>query len=125
MNPEVTKIGNKLFDKVDLSSVKIELADLASFQKAVANAETALDKVAPSKTKAKDALTGYKVDTLTTLRAYDDVMAQYAELQKLAKQIGLELPPNAKADFDRAKFQADVAKKRYNSVDKLIAGLAD
>jgi hypothetical protein len=125
MNPEVTKIGNKLFDKVDLSNVKIELADLASFQKAVANAETALDKVAPSRTKAKDALTGYKVDTLTTLRAYDDVMAQYAELQKLAKQIGLELPPNAKADFDRAKFQADVAKKRYNSVDKLIAGLAD
>jgi hypothetical protein len=125
MTPEVKKIGNKLFDKVDLSSVKIELADLASFKKAVANAETALDKVAPSKGKAKDALTSYKVDTLTTLRAYDDVMAQYAELQKLAKQIGLELPPNAKADFDRAKFQSDVAKKRFNSVDKLIAGLAD
>lgn len=125
MNPEVTKIGNKLFDKVELASERIELADLASFQKAVANAETALDKVVPSRTKAKDALTGYKVDALTTLRAYDDVMAQYAELQKLAKQIGLELPPNAKADFDRAKFQADVAKKRYNSVDKLIAGLAD
>ena len=125
MNPEVKKIGNKLFDKVDLSSVKVELADLASFQKAVANAETALDKVSPSRQKAKDALTGYKVDALTSLRAYDEVLTQYAELQKLAKQIGLELPPNAKADFDRAKYQADVAKKRYNSVDKLIAGLAD
>jgi hypothetical protein len=125
MNPEVTKIGNKLFDKVDLSSVKIELADLASFQKAVANAETALDKVVPSRTKAKDALTSYKVDALSSLNGYNDVLQQYAELQKLAKQIGLELPANAKADFDRAKFQADVAKKRYNSVDKLIAGLAD
>ena len=125
MNPEVKKIGDKLFDKVDLSSVKVELADLASFQKAVANAETALDKVAPSRTKAKDALTGYKVDALTSLRAYDDVLTQYAELQKLARQIGLELPPNAKADFDRATYQAGVAKKRYNSVDKLIAGLAD
>ena len=125
MNPEVKKIGDKLFDKVDLSSVKIELADLASFQKAVASAETALDKVSPSRQKAKDALTGYKVDALTSLRAYDEVLTQYAELQKLAKQIGLELPPNAKADFDRAKFQSDVAKKRYNSVDKLIAGLAD
>jgi uncharacterized protein with von Willebrand factor type A (vWA) domain len=125
MTPELKRIGNKLFEKTELSSVKVELADLASFQKAVANAETALDKVVPSRTKAKDALTGYKVDALTALRAYDDVLNQYAELQKLAKQIGLELPPNAKADFDRAKFQADVAKKRYNSVDKLIAGLAD
>ena len=26
MNPEVKKIGNKLFDKVELSSVKVELA---------------------------------------------------------------------------------------------------
>jgi hypothetical protein len=125
MTPEVKKIGNKLFDKVELSSVKIDLADLASFQKAVANAETALDKVAPSKQKAKDALTSYKVDALSSLNGYNNVLEQYAELQKLAKQIGLELPANAKADFDRAKFQADVAKKRYNSVDKLIAGLAD
>ena len=125
MNPEVKKIGNKLFDKVELASQKVELADLTSFQKSVANAETALDKVSPSRQKAKDALTGYKVDALSSLNAYNNVLEQYAELQKLAKQIGLELPPNAKADFDRATYQAGVAKKRYNSVDKLIAGLAD
>ncbi len=120
------KLVNKaLFGKVELASRKIELADLASFQKAVASAETALDKVVPSRTKAKDALTGYKNDSLVSLRAYDAVLSQYAELQKLAKQIGLELPPNAKADFDRATFQSSVAKKRFNSVDKLIAGLAD
>lgn len=118
-------VFNKLFKKEELATQKVELADLASFQKAVANAETALDKVVPARTKAKDALTGYKVDALSSLRAYDNVLTEYAELQKLAKQIGLELPANAKADFDRAKFQADVAKKRYNSVDKLIAGLAD
>ena len=118
-------VNNALFGKTELKSEKIELADLASFQKAVASAETALDKVSPSRTKAKDALQGYKNDSLVSLRAYDDVLTQYDELQKLARQIGLELPPNAKADFDRAKFQSDVAKKRYNSVDKLIAGLAD
>jgi hypothetical protein len=118
-------VNRALFGKVELASRKIELADLASFQKAVASAETALDKVVPSRTKAKDALTGYKVDALNSLRAYDNVLSQYAELQKLAKQIGLELPPNAKADFDRATYQSSVAKKRFNSVDKLIAGLAD
>ena len=118
-------VMNSLFGKTELTSVKIELADLASFQKAVASAETALDKVSPSRQKAKDALTGYKVDALTSLRAYDEVLTQYAELQKLAKQIGLELPPNAKADFDRAKFQYDTAKTRFNKVDALISGLAD
>ncbi len=118
-------VNNALFGKTELASVKVELADLASFKKAVGTAETILDKVVPSRTKAKDALTGYKVDALNSLRAYDDVLTQYAELQKLARQIGLELPPNAKADFDRATFQASVAKKRFNSVDKLIAGLAD
>jgi hypothetical protein len=118
-------VFSSLFKKEELATQKIELADLASFQKAVASAETALDKVSPARAKAKDALTAYKVDSLTSLRAYDEVLNQYAELQKLAKQIGLELPANAKADFDRAKFQSDVAKKRYNSVDKLIAGLAD
>ena len=118
-------VNNALFGKTELATQKIELADLASFQKAVGTAEAILDKVVPSRTKAKDALTGYKVDALNSLRAYDNVLTQYAELQKLARQIGLELPPNAKADFDRATFQASVAKKRYNSVDKLIAGLAD
>ena len=125
MNPEVKKIGDKLFDKVDLSSVKVELADLASFQKAVSTAETALDAVTPAKTKAKDGLLIYKSKTQDAMRAYDNVLTQYAELQKLARQIGLELPPNAKADADRAKFQYDTAKKRYNSVDGLISGLAD
>ncbi|NBU05406.1 MAG: hypothetical protein EBT39_03540 [Sphingobacteriia bacterium] len=118
-------VYDRLADKTELAKHEVNLADLASFQKAVTLAETALDKVTPSRTKAKDALTGYKVDALTSLRAYDDVLKQYAELQKLARQIGLELPPNAKADFDRATYQSGVAKKRYNSVDKLIAGLAD
>jgi uncharacterized protein with von Willebrand factor type A (vWA) domain len=118
-------VNNYLFGKTELATQKVELADLASFQKAVSSAETALDKVVPSRTKAKDALQGYKNDALVSLRAYDTVLTQYAELQKLAKQIGLELPPNAKADFDRATFQLSVAKKRFNSVDKLIAGLAD
>ena len=104
-------IYNKLEDKTELAKHEVNLADLASFKKAVSLAENALDKVTPSKTRAKDALTVYKVDALTSLRAYDEVLKQYAELQKLAKQIGLELPPNAKADFDRATVQSGVAKK--------------
>ena len=118
-------VMNSLFGKTELKSEKVELADLASFQKAVSSAETYLDKVAPAKTKAKDALLAYKLDAKNSFAAYDNVLIQYAELQKLARQIGLELPPNAKADFDRAKFQSDVAKKRFNNVDKLIAGLND
>ena len=118
-------VNEALFGKTELASQKIELADLASFKKAVGTAETFLDKVAPAKSKAKDALTAYKIDALNSLASYNDVLKQYDELQKLARQIGLELPPNAKADFDRATYQAGVAKKRYNSVDKLIAGLAD
>jgi hypothetical protein len=118
-------VMNSLFGKTELASEKIELADLASFQKAVSSAETSLDAVTPAKTKAKDGLVSYKQKAGDSMRAYDNVLTQYAELQKLAKQIGLELPPNAKADFDRAKFQYDTAKTRFNKVDALISGLAD
>jgi hypothetical protein len=59
------------------------------------------------------------------MRAFDAVLTQHAELLSLAKKIGLELPPNAKAAFDRAKFQYANAKARFNNADKLIAGLAD
>lgn len=117
-------VGNKLF-KAELANQKIELADLASFEKAVASAETALDAVTPAKTKAKDGLLVYKLKAGESMRAYDNVITQYAELQSLAKKIGLELPAGAKANLDRAKFQYNNAKNRFNNADKLIAGLAD
>jgi hypothetical protein len=118
-------VMNALFGKTELKSTKVELADLASFQKAVESAETSLDAVTPAKTKAKDGLLGYKIKAGDAMRAYDAVLTQHAELQKLAKQLGLELPTNAKSAVDRAKVQYGMAKARYNNADKLIAGLAD
>ena len=118
-------VMNSLFGKTELKSVEIKLADLASFQKAVESAETSLDAVTPAKTKAKDGLLGYKIKTGDAMRAYDSILTQHAELQSLARKLGLELPTNAKSAVDRAKVQYNIAKARYNNADKLIAGLAD
>lgn len=123
MTPEVKKIGNKLFDKVELASHKIELADMVTFQKAVEGAETSLDLVSPAFQKAKDGLLVYKLKAQEAMRAYDNVMTQYAELTKAAKQLGLELPPQAKSGFERAKAQLGIQKQRFNSVDKALASL--
>jgi len=118
-------VMNALFGKTELATQKIELADLASFEKAIAAAETSLDAVTPAKTKAKDGLLIFKLKAGESMRAFDAVLTQHAELQSLAKKIGLELPPNAKAAVDRAKYQYANAKARFNNADKLIAGLAD
>jgi prefoldin subunit 5 len=57
MNPEVTKIGNKLFDKVELASQKVELAlgqDLMSAEENLKNALLNYGKIKDTFEKAKN-----------------------------------------------------------------------
>jgi hypothetical protein len=49
MNPEVTKIGNKLFDKVDLSSVKVELGVVEDIAKMISDANSLLKTLVDDK----------------------------------------------------------------------------
>jgi hypothetical protein len=50
MTPEVTKIGNKLFDKVELSSVKVELGVVEDIAKMASDANSLLKILVDDKT---------------------------------------------------------------------------
>jgi hypothetical protein len=89
MNPEVKKIGNKLFDKVELESQKVELANINDFTKKTIEAENLykqfndvyaeLEKLVPSVIKNGDAY----------LKSFDDNMDMSNELFSKFKEIGL------------------------------------
>jgi len=50
MNPELTKIGNKLFDKVELSSTKVELGVVEDIAKMISDANSLLKTLVDDKT---------------------------------------------------------------------------
>jgi hypothetical protein len=106
MTPEVTKIGNKLFDKVELSSVKIELGKLDDIEKAKSNS---LSKIKNHFSKRNEwgaesnkilGLVGdierKGVDLKKEADLLDkDLVNIYTEISNLKKQaetLGLELP---------------------------------
>lgn len=117
-------VFNKLFKKEELASQKVELADIASFNKLMADAESKLDLVTKGKTAAKDGLLSWKIKSQDAMRAFDVVMAEYADLLKAAKALGLEVPPNIVSSFDRAKFQSSDKKSAFNLADKLLKSIS-
>jgi hypothetical protein len=50
MNPEVKKIGNKLFDKVELASQKVELGVVEDIAKMISDANSLLKTLVDDKT---------------------------------------------------------------------------
>lgn len=118
MNPEVKKIGNKLFDKVELESQKVELANINDFTKKTIETENLykqfndvyaqLEKLVPSVIKNGDAY----------LKSLDDNMDISNELFSKFKEIGLnwtETPEyktfkNLMVKGDRSTIQTMVAR---------------
>jgi hypothetical protein len=118
MNPEVKKIGNKLFDKVELASQKVELANINEFTKKTVETENLykqfndvyaqLEKLVPSVIKNGDAY----------LKSLDDNMDISNELFSKFKEIGLnwtETPEyktfkNLMVKGDRGTIQTMVAR---------------
>lgn len=100
MNPEVTKIGNKLFDKVDLASVKVDLANLKDLQ--VASSKVTKDL--SSGQKYKDQLDKLKNEAATLAKKFNDFSASaktgmplsanlwsmIKEIENAARELGLD-----------------------------------
>jgi hypothetical protein len=95
MNPEVKKIGNKLFDKVELSSVKVELAfDFSTIikqtdeaLKGTSSATDKLNKAAASYIEAKKLFDRYQNVPSTYQKNVD---AYYKEYNKKAQELGID-----------------------------------
>jgi formyltetrahydrofolate synthetase len=80
MNPQVKKIGNKLFDKVELESQKVELASLSYLSKLSTETKNKLDLFNKSN---NDTINLAKI----TLKAADDYETQRVKMYDLMKQI--------------------------------------
>ena len=80
MNPEVKKIGNKLFDKVELESQKVELASLSDLSKLSSETKNKLDLYNKSN---NDTINLAKI----TLKAADDYETYRVKMYDLMKAI--------------------------------------
>jgi tetrahydromethanopterin S-methyltransferase subunit H len=117
---EQKTVFNRLFKKEELASQKVELADVATFNKALANAEAKQDISFKGKQLAKDGLLSWKVRSQDALRAFDSVISEYAELIKAAKMLGLEIPANLASASERAKIASAKYKSEFNLAEKLL-----
>jgi hypothetical protein len=80
MNPEVKKIGNKLFDKVELSSVKVELGSIDIFIEAYKKEAAKLASIKSKIIAANDEL-GFLLGGLETLpKVGNDLITKMKEL---------------------------------------------
>jgi hypothetical protein len=100
MTPEVTKIGNKLFDKVELSSQKVELALIDDLTKSLNKSKTSYKSFNDDYSKFVDfrrlsILSGeqYSKDANEMINLYENAAKQ-------AKELGL--------DFNSIQIAKDV-----------------
>jgi hypothetical protein len=109
MTPEVTKIGNKLFDKVELASQKVELgliqdiqADLKTWVSSSATVKTAINqlitKVLKDNTELKNVFAAIdKVERAAVELGVDNVVKDAQNLRKEAIAISSSLLRGADA----------------------------
>jgi len=92
MNPEVTKIGNKLFDKVELSSVKIELGimdDLQTQSNLLNSRRLELDDFVTSFVKSKNDAINKNNELLKLMGDFDKTLKKADDA---AYSLGIEIP---------------------------------
>lgn len=97
MTPEVKKIGNKLFDKVDLSSQKVELAlndDVAKAYQQAINARKSSNDIY---FKAKKAVESALAEIKNLKGINENALSTYAKFDTLIKELGIPYPPEQAA----------------------------
>lgn len=122
MTPEVKKIGNKLFDKVDLASQKVELA-LADDIKALIGKYKGLDdNVKTAKGKAVNGLISYVDNIRGAYQNAQQAVDMISQLEAKSKELGLGETP-----FTGYKKELNVKandyKKLFTAVDNITKSL--
>ncbi len=139
MNPEVTKIGNKLFDKVELSSQKIELGILQDLQeninKGVALGDktkqqlTVADNQLKTKRETEKKLAAEEIELKKQLEILDtysqDTKAFYNRAKPLydnfinqAKDLGIDYPKNVDTNFKILEKQVEFITTSVPKINK-------
>ena len=107
MNPEVKKIGNKLFDKIELATQKIDLSSIKILEDDDIRMKKGLDKLKSLRAEMKK----------TYLDAIDGANTNYGNFKQKAKELGLNPDdfPLVKSFIDRQRNLDDA----FYSANKL------
>jgi hypothetical protein len=96
-------VNNALFGKTELSTQKVELANLQSVVKLDDTAFKIKDKALASAKKAQDFLIDVSNNSNAAISAFNAVIAEVDTLEKQAADLGLSLPNDARVARDSAK----------------------
>jgi histidyl-tRNA synthetase len=99
MNPEVTKIGNKLFDKVELAQHKVELTVVSDLEKLLKEIKSLnapisqnIDKLMNLDKLLKDEKELSKNNLNKLNSAYEKAVVLVDKLKQTSKELGIDIP---------------------------------
>jgi hypothetical protein len=107
MTPEVTKIGNKLFDKVELASQRIELGLIDDINKLKIEANNIEDSAVSEIKKSISILDNASNILDKAILSSKSVIDQIDKAKIMAKELGIDLPNNIDASY---KYYQDSIK---------------
>ena len=99
MTPEVTKIGNKLFDKVELASQRIELGLIDDINKLKIEANNIEDSAVSEIKKSISILDNASNILDKAILSSKSVIDQIDKAKIMAKELGIDLPNNIDASY--------------------------
>jgi regulator of replication initiation timing len=99
MNPEVTKIGNKLFDKVELESQKVELGltqDIVAVLKQISsemiNAEKTINNLSSLKKQTDEQKVKAEESMKNLVSLYNKGLPIYDKIDKMSEELDVVVP---------------------------------
>ena len=119
MTPEVKKIGNKLFEKVELASHKIDLTISDDIQKGLAAYKTLDDATKSAKGKARTGLDAYLSSVGAAYQNAKNTVDMITTLEAKAKELGLGDTP-----FTTYKKEMIGKVNGYKSLFNFVDGVA-
>jgi hypothetical protein len=99
MTPEVTKIGNKLFDKVELASQRIDLGLIDDINKLKIEANNIEDSAVSEIKKSISILDNASNILDKAILSSKSVIDQIDKAKIMAKELGIDLPNNIDASY--------------------------
>lgn len=106
MTPEVKKIGNKLFDKVELASHKIELALVDDFNKEYQKLNDVFFKAETNVVDYNELANKIASDFNSTGQVLLSANKKFDDILKSSKDLGIELPAQIKNQGEALKLYA-------------------
>ena len=107
----------------ELSTERVELTMLDDFIKEYNEMKSLASELASDRNKAIDAVREYKLKTVRTKSYANDVLNLYPKLEKLADELGVEIPNQTVKRKEEAEELSKRTTKLQGMIDKTLQSL--